>query len=169
MCKGGSVLSLSPTAGYAILALSYLDREARQLVLTRDIARSTGISPTYLSKILHALARSGLIEGKRGYHGGFRLARPAGQIRLMEIVEAAEHQPWQRPCLLGMRDCSGEAACAMHAFWTDITQQIESKLQHTTLGDIAAYRQQHQPPPVVQSPSGRAGGDADHSSPRGVP
>ncbi len=76
------MLSLNQTTGYAILALAYLEQSPGRPRLAKDIAAATGVPLPYLSKLLHALTRTGLIHGKRGYRGGFTLAKPTSQISL---------------------------------------------------------------------------------------
>ena len=92
-----TMLGLSNTAGYAIMALGYMEARGASWVLSRDIAQRTGISCAYLSKILHGLVRSGLIVAKRGYRGGFKLSRSSDKIDLMAVVEAAEGRAWAPP------------------------------------------------------------------------
>ncbi|MHC4710827.1 MAG: RrF2 family transcriptional regulator, partial [Planctomycetota bacterium] len=99
------MLSLSQTTGYAILALSCLVEDQDRWVLSRDIAATTEIPGPYLSRVLHALGRSGLIRTKRGYRGGFALARPASRISLLDVAEAVEGRDWKAPCLLGLTSC----------------------------------------------------------------
>jgi Rrf2 family protein len=86
------MLSLSQTSGHAILALSCLCETAGRFVLAKDIAACTGVSLPYLSKVLDAMRRTGLIEGKRGYRGGFGLARPAAEISRLHVAEAVDGQ-----------------------------------------------------------------------------
>lgn len=133
------MLSLSQTSGYAILALSCLDSTGGKPALARQIAACTGIRLPYLSKMLHALTRSGLIESKRGYRGGFQLARPAEQITLREVAEAIEGRKWLPQCLLGLEKCLDERTCPTHAFWSKQRQQIEKELTRLTLRDVAEF------------------------------
>ena len=105
------MFSLSQTTGYAILALSCLVDAEDRWVLSREIAARTGIPQPYLSKILHALGRSGLIEAKRGYCGGIALARPARQIRISDVAEAVEGPKWLPECMLGLSECSDLRCC----------------------------------------------------------
>ena len=94
------MLCLSQTTGYAILALSCLEEgDGENWILVKDIATCTGIPKPYLSKILHSLQGSGLIRAKRGYRGGFALARPSSRINLLEIAAAVEgaSDPWSTP------------------------------------------------------------------------
>lgn len=133
------MLGLSNTAGYAILALGCMKECNGAWILTRDIAKRTGISSTYLSKILHGLAKSGLIDAKRGYRGGFKLSRSASKISLMDVVEAVEGRAWTGRCLLGLAECSDERSCPAHDFWKSTRIRIESKLRRLTLAQVAEF------------------------------
>jgi Rrf2 family protein len=133
------MLSLTQTTGYAILALTCLEGGEDQWVLSRDIATATGIPGPYLSKILHALGRSGLIRAKRGYRGGFTLARPASRISLLDVAEAVEGRNWMPQCLLGLTVCSQIRACPTHAFWKREQARIEEELRKITLAQVADF------------------------------
>ena len=134
------MLSLSQTTGYAILALSCLEEgDGENWILARDIAECTGIPKPYLSKILHSLQGSGLIRAKRGYRGGFSLARPSGGINLMEIAEAVEGPSCLQGCLLGLSACTKENSCPTHAFWAEERERIRGALTSTTLRDVAGF------------------------------
>ena len=136
------MLALSQTTGYAILALSCLEGRMDGWVLAKDIAACTGIPLPYLSKILHDLGETNLIEAKRGYRGGFRLKRSARTITLMEVAEAVEGKEWMPRCLLGLHACSDERACPSHSFWCEQRKRIESHLRETTLRDVAVFERQ---------------------------
>jgi Rrf2 family transcriptional regulator, iron-sulfur cluster assembly transcription factor len=133
------MFSLSQTTGYAILALGFLDKCGGQLVLAKDITYATGIPLPYLSKILNALTRTGLIVGKRGYQGGFALSRPADKISLFDVTQAVEGQNWMPNCPLGIIGCSKKPLCPIHDFWMDQRTKIYAELRRITLADMSAY------------------------------
>lgn len=133
------MLCLSQTSGYAIRALCCLDRCGGRWVRAWQIAACTGIPKAYLSKTLHALGRCGLIATKRGYQGGFQLARPAGRIRVLDIVEAVEGAAWQPRCLLGMADCSDRRSCPTHEFWKVQRERIRAELARLTLAAVSEF------------------------------
>ena len=54
------------------------------------LAEFHGVPAAYLAKHLQALARAGIVESLPGARGGYRLARPATQITLLDVVEAIE-------------------------------------------------------------------------------
>jgi len=149
------MLSMSKTTGHAIRAMCCLDRSKDRLVRARQIADCTGMPKPYLSKILHALGRSGLITTKRGRRGGFALARPAWQISLLDIVEAVEGTAWQEGCLLGISECTDERSCPTREFWKVERERIRAELARLTLVKVSEFE--------------AAGGRARECSPRPDP
>jgi Rrf2 family transcriptional regulator, nitric oxide-sensitive transcriptional repressor len=78
----------SQTTEYALRAMVCLAQTPDELVAAPALARQTGVPANYLAKVLQQLAVAKLITGRRGVGGGYRLARPASQISLLDVVEA---------------------------------------------------------------------------------
>jgi Rrf2 family protein len=77
--------------GYALRALSYLAaQDGRTPLASHEIAKKRGMPERFLLKILKALVSHGILVSVKGPHGGYRLARPARSISLLEIYEATE-------------------------------------------------------------------------------
>ena len=140
------MLSLSQTSGYAILALSCLDHAPGCWLLAKDIATRAGVPRPYLSKILHALGKAKLIRTKRGYRGGFVLARPARDIAVLDVVRAVDGDAWLGRCLLGMESCADDRACPTHAFWKTERAKIQARLARISLKDVADFERQRDTP-----------------------
>lgn len=136
------MLALSQTCGYAILALACLDPEARSMTLEREIAGQTGIAKPYLSKLLHKLAKAGLIVSKRGYKGGVALAAPAAEISMLDVADAVDGDGWRTKCFLGLPNCSSDQPCPMHEFWLKTRPRIEKTLVSLTLDKVGQFREQ---------------------------
>jgi Rrf2 family protein len=141
----------SASATHALRAAAWLAaNEGGGAVLGRDLARGVELPADYLAKVLATLARTGVLTASRGVRGGYRLARPARQIRLMEIVEPFEGKRARPGCLLRPDEpCREDAACSAHAAWSDVKATYLGFLETTTLADI-------QEVDVDQSKSGRA-------------
>lgn len=133
------MLSLSQTTGYAIVALGVLGTADDEWMLARTIARRTGVPLSYLSKILHALRRAGMIRAKPGYRGGFLLAQPAEKVSLLDVAEAIEGPDCIPDCMLGLSDCSVFGFCPTHDFWVTERRRIEKELKKWKLSDVADY------------------------------
>lgn len=76
------------TTEYALRAMTVLAQEPLVLMPTGVVAERTRVPANYLAKVLQQLASSGLVEGRRGLGGGYKLARPAKEISLLEVVRA---------------------------------------------------------------------------------
>jgi len=129
---------LSQTAEYALLAAIRLARpDGGDPVAVGDLAGELDVPRNYLSKILHALAREGIVEGVRGPGGGFRLARPPGSTTLLEVVGTIDDLSPGRTCVLGRPECSDADPCPAHERWKSVAEEIALFFRETTLADVA--------------------------------
>jgi Rrf2 family iron-sulfur cluster assembly transcriptional regulator len=84
-------MKLSHAASYALHALAHLARQPPgRLVTSRAIAAADGVSEALLRQAIVRLAEAGVLISIRGNGGGYRLARPAPDITLLEVVEAVD-------------------------------------------------------------------------------
>lgn len=146
------MFSVSTKAQYGIRALVHLARseeeplrrepgEAEQpglerIVTSAAIAKAENISPKYLEGIMAQLTAAGLLHSGRGKGGGYRLARPATAITMLEIVEALEGEIRPVGCVVGEELCSHGAGCLPRRFWLGLKDSIDGYLSSRTLRDI---------------------------------
>ena len=129
---------LSQTAVYALRAtLCLAEREPHERLRVDDIAAELGVPRNYLSKILHVLARDGVLSSSRGPGGGFTLARPASELKLEEIVQRFDGFPSESGCLLGRTECSEEDPCAAHDQWKHVAAAVRDFFRDTSLADFS--------------------------------
>ncbi len=133
------MLSLSNTTGYAVQALVCLSHCDPEWHLAKDISICSGAPLAYLQKVLSQLRDAGLVNGKRGYRGGFRLARPADEITLMHVAEILDPEIRLPKCLLGFKACSEDDPCPSHSFWKKDRERLFAELQRLTIADIANF------------------------------
>ena len=129
---------LSQTGQYALRAMGRLAawRADGQFHLARDIGRELVIPQQYLSKVLHALARKGLLDSQRGRQGGFRLSRPAAEISLHDVLDPLEDLSRFEECLLGGVVCSDSRSCVIHDKWGKLREKYVDFLKKTTLDQL---------------------------------
>ena len=130
---------LSMTTGYAVAALSLMVQRPDEYILIRDIAEETGVPAPYLSKVAQRLVDLGILESKRGYRGGIRLAIPADELTILRLDEILDMGDSTHRCMLGGVECSDERACPVHEFWKSTRLQIQQRLASLTLADVAAF------------------------------
>ncbi len=147
---------LSATSAHAVRALLEMARAPEgKAILGRELAKLADIPPNYLSKILWTLGNEGYIDATRGSGGGYRLKRPAEEIRIVEIVDLFEKGKERNVCFLGGHlRCSDEDACAAHDSWKNVKATYERFLETTTIAMIARQRDKSAPrPPLTQMQS----------------
>jgi Rrf2 family protein len=129
---------VSTTTTYALRAAVHLARLPEgQSILGRDLAESISVPANYLSKIMVTLRNAQLVETARGQGGGYRLAKPAEQIPLMQIAELFESDRLQPGCLLGeAHECCDELACTAHDGWRKVMESYLSFLSTTTVAEL---------------------------------
>lgn len=126
--------------------LAYHEREPP--IGSSTLARKTKVPASYLAKILQNLVRSQIVESHRGTRGGFRLARPAEQITLLDVVNAVEPLPRIHQCPLGLAThCN--ALCPMHARMDEAMAQVETILASSSLADLIS--QPSRPLPMLDA------------------
>jgi Rrf2 family protein len=141
---------LSSTAEYALRAVLYLaEHPHRQPVRAGELASSLRVPPNYLAKVLHQLARRGVLRSSRGRNGGFELALPPEQLTLFKVVAGFDRLGGRKRCLLGRRRCTAGQPCAAHRRWRGVAEQIVGFFRQTTLQDLLATSNE------AEIPSGR--------------
>ncbi len=129
---------LSQTAEYALRAVLLIAASGRDHPIGAGrLAAELGLPQNYLSKTLHVLSRAGVLDSTRGKFGGFRLARPAGAITLLEVVRPFDEISSGRACLLGLPVCSDQTACAAHRKWKRVSERVAEFFRETTVADLA--------------------------------
>lgn len=139
---------LSQTAEYALRATTWLAVCPPGTALrSSDLSRATGIPDHYLSKILRRLVIAGLLSSRRGQGGGFELARPPDEIRLLDVLHAVDPSIERGRCAFGWGACDAKAPCPLHAAWAPMGDSFMEWAATTTL---ASARPPH---PDRQRPS----------------
>jgi len=105
---------------------------------TREIATEMSIPLNYLPQILARLVATGVIDSIAGPNGGYRLARPAERITLLEVVDAVDSDDEPPRCILEGRPCGWEQECALHRYWSSAQGAFRRSLESVTFADIAA-------------------------------
>ena len=130
---------LSQTAVYALKAVLHLaEAEGEDPVRVDDIAGALDVPRNYLSKILHVLAREGVLTSTRGPRGGFRLARTPAELRLATVIRPFDEITTSSTCLLGRPQCSDANPCAAHDRWKTLSRSVRAFLEETTIEDLTA-------------------------------
>ncbi len=132
---------LSQTAEYALQATLFLaEVEEDRPYRVGEIAASMRVPQNYLSKVLHVLARAGILTSLRGPRGGFQLAIPAEELPLKEVVRQFHQFTGERRCLLGRERCGEGEGCAAHPRCESVALTVEAFFAETTVAQLSPGR-----------------------------
>jgi len=126
-------MKLTTKARYAVTAM--LDVAIHQQpspVAIADISRRQEISQSYLEQLFARLRRQSLVNSVRGPGGGYRLARPALDINVAEIIHAID-EPLDVTKCGGTEKCKNGKRCLTHKVWSDLNTVIFDFLSKVTL------------------------------------
>ena len=123
------MLKVTARADYAMRAMVAVARRHPGAVTGREVAAAEGIPYRFLSGVLTTLAGAGLLEGRRGGQGGYRLGRPPGAITAWDVLTAVEGR---------VTAPTGERATTVGSVWAAVGEAVEQALARITVSGLAA-------------------------------
>ena len=141
-------MQLTQYTDYSLRVMAYLAQLGSQSTIS-EITDYFGVSRNHLVKVVHNLAKHGLIRSTRGKGGGIQLARPADQIKLGEIVRITEPNFDLVECFDPNSDCcivskqcglKNPLIEAHHAFMAVLDRSTLAEAMHTTAWKPMAVR-----------------------------
>jgi Rrf2 family transcriptional regulator, iron-sulfur cluster assembly transcription factor len=137
-------VKLSTRGRYAVMAMADLARRrgGTEPVSLGEIALSQDISLSYLEQLFAKLRKGGMVVSVRGPGGGYRLSRPAAELRVGDIILAVDEPISAIRCKPGSPlGCTGSASrCITHDLWEELGRQIHVFLSSVTLADVVERR-----------------------------
>jgi len=138
---------ISAKVDYAVRALLALADAGSDAVPAEALATTQELPRQFLQNILNQLRRAGLVTSQRGSEGGYRLARPASEISLADVMRAVEGP------LAEVRGDRPEAtvykgsAEHLQEVWVAVRASLRSVLENVTLAEVVSGRL----PPAIRS------------------
>ncbi|RPI58583.1 MAG: Rrf2 family transcriptional regulator [Chloroflexi bacterium] len=105
---------------------------------TQEIAERQNIPAPFLAKIISQLSLSGLVNTHRGAGGGVRLARPAAEINLLQVIEALDGPVRLNRCVIDAGLCPRDQTCPVHRVWARAQEHLVTALNDTTFDVLAS-------------------------------
>ncbi len=130
------MLRVTKLTDYATVLLTVLANRSGEVLSATELAEASGLEATTVSKVLKPLAQAGLVEGLRGVHGGYRLAHAAGDISLVQIIEAMEGPLAITECSQHDSQCGIAQRCGVRANWRLINDVVADALRGMTLAQM---------------------------------
>lgn len=129
---------LSTKGHYAVLLMYELAKSGSAFSSLQDISTAQRVSQGYLEQIIRPLRESGLVEGKKGFGGGYTLTKPAEEVTVGEVIRAVEGPVFPVKCVddkSSLDSCPDD--CRARAVWQRVGEAIDGVLDSITLRDLA--------------------------------
>ena len=130
---------LPQTAEYALRAVIWLASHPESSQTKDEMAKAAGVPSRYFYKVLQTLGRAGYVQSQPGPGGGYRLARPANEITILDVVNVVG--PIQRihDCPLGI-ESHNPKLCPLHKELDKAYGQIEAAFSRVTIAQLLGRR-----------------------------
>lgn len=126
---------ISRTAEYALRAVVILGTASDAPWTVKRLSERAQVPASYLSKVLQALGRAGLVRAQRGLNGGFTLARPLDEVTVLGVINAVDPLKRITRCPLGLVTHQ-RRLCPLHRRLDAGIALVESHFGQTTIADL---------------------------------
>jgi len=138
MRKTNSPMQLTRAADYAVRVMICLASSAADgRISLPQLAEATEAPESFLSKVMQALARAGLINSRRGQLGGFQISPSGRSASMRDVIEAIDGTICLNVCLVSGRSCRRKATCPAHPIWAEAQQAMLDVLSRATVEALA--------------------------------
>lgn len=129
-------LALTRRGDYAVRAALALADAGEHRLSAAAIAGRMRIPASFVPQVMADLSRAGVVRAVRGPGGGYRLARSASDVSLLDAILASEGERRPRRCVMRGSPCDARGQCAVHETFVAGERAVLDVLRRTTLSDI---------------------------------
>ncbi len=143
----GGVALYGATVEYGVHCLLLLVRPPEKPASSRELAELLGVSPAIVAKIFPKLEKAGLVTSTGGISGGYRLARDAAEISVLDVIDAIEGDRRLFDCKEVRLSCAlfggtppawaSGGVCGVHAVMLRAEKSMRSEMARTSILDLA--------------------------------
>ncbi len=123
-------------ADYALKALVTLAGRPRDVAAVSELTEKLGVPRPYLRKIMQRLAREKFVLSFKGKGGGFRLARPAGDIALADVIRTFQGTISLHDCLFKKKICPDVRTCPLRKTISRLEDRLARELETLSIASV---------------------------------
>jgi Rrf2 family protein len=134
-------MKFSSQEEYGLRCLLQLARKGQGASMTiAEISEAEGISQAYVAKLLRLLRLNGFVDSVRGQEGGYTLAMPTGDMRVLDVLGALGgrfYKPGFCDNFSGTEEvCTHTFSCSIRPLWRRVQTAIDEVLGETTIAEV---------------------------------
>jgi Rrf2 family protein len=132
------MMKLTRASSYALHAVSYMaSRKNSDAVASHVIAQDRRIPERFLLKVLKPLVAADILRSIKGPNGGYRLARPANDITMLEVVEAVEGGPLRGAAPPNDKNPGSQLDKRLNQICSQAADQVRKQLGKVKISELA--------------------------------
>jgi len=150
------MIRFSKMADYGVLLLGHLARQDGHMASASELAESAHMPRPVVANLLKSFREAGLLESRRGLHGGYVLVRAADDITLLDVLSAVDGPVQLTDCAVAdlPTQCDYEDVCLSRSPMKSVHERIVDLLRATTLRELMTdHSPMTTPAPTVPAPS----------------
>ena len=136
-------MRITTQAEYGLICALHLARRTSDGPVTgREIATRERLPADYVEQIMLKLRRASIVVSTRGARGGYRLARPAEEITVRDVISASEHSTFDVHCVthpVEAERCAESHDCSIRPVWVLLQRRIDEVLDSVRLSDLLMH------------------------------
>ena len=133
-------MRLTTKGRYAVTAiLDVALYECNGPVSVSDVAERQGLSPSYLEKLFSHLKKKGLVSGRKGPGGGYKLTESRHLITIADVIDAVNETVDATKCG-GSKNCRNQGRCITHDLWAGLSNEIRNFLKGVSISQLVAQQ-----------------------------
>lgn len=129
------MVKITKRTDYGLTLVAALAKKPEALQSLKTISADYHLPYKFIGQVASALLESGIITSKEGASGGYRLARPAEQISLNEIIQSLDGPVVKVDCLRG-KNCPRKERCGHKEVLSAISEALTESLNSRTVADL---------------------------------
>ncbi len=133
-------MRLNSFSDFSLRVLIYLGVSSEDLATAQQISQAYGISQNHLVKVIHNLARLGIIESFKGRGGGIRLALEPSDINIGELIRKLESESPLVECFTESSQCKLTPSCKLKNLLAEANEAFYNSLEEYSLDNILTPR-----------------------------
>lgn len=121
---------------YVVRALVYMAGK-KGIVTISELVKELNLPRPFMRKLMQELNKKGFVKSYKGINGGFRLARAAGNMFFVDVIEAFQGPFKLNECFFKKRACPNRNTCPLKKRIDSIERHVENELKSITIGSLA--------------------------------
>jgi len=132
------MIRISKMADYGVLLLGHFAQHDEVLTSSAELAETYHMPRSVVSNLLKGFSRAGLLESRRGLRGGYRLARPASEITLLDMLNAIDGPVHLIECAAGegTPPCCYEDVCPSRSPMQSVHRRLIRLFESISLAEL---------------------------------